>query len=136
VLAEVIAAIAISYTHLYWLDPPTGLVIMVVILVSTWGLLRDSFKMKIDAVPAGIKLYKIKQVITSVPNVKHVHHVHAWSISTTENALTVHVIIDKELPLDEKLKVIDKVKHELEQHNIHHSTIEMAKSARLHRQVI
>src|SRR5436190_1448540 len=55
-LGVVIAGIVISFTHLYWLDPAIGIVIMVVILFSTWGLLRDSFKMTIDAVPAGIEL--------------------------------------------------------------------------------
>jgi cobalt-zinc-cadmium efflux system protein len=128
-LGVVIAGIAISYTHLYWLDPAIGLVIMIVILVSTWGLLRDSFKMTIDAVPAGMELDAIKKIITGVPHVKHVHHVHVWSLSTTENALTAHVVIDEELPFDEKLQVIDRIKHELGHHNIHHSTIEIAKSA-------
>jgi cobalt-zinc-cadmium efflux system protein len=126
-LGVVIAGIAISYTNLYWLDPAIGLAIMIVILVSTWGLLRDSFKMTIDAVPAGIELDEIKEIINKVPHVKGVHHVHVWSLSTTENALTAHVAIDEELPFDEKLKIIDTIKHELEHHNIHHSTIELAK---------
>jgi cobalt-zinc-cadmium efflux system protein len=128
-LGVVIAGIVISYTNLYWLDPAIGLAIMIVILISTWGLLRDSFRMSIDAVPSGIKLDTIKKVITSVPHVSHVHHVHVWSLSTPENALTAHVVIDDELSFDEKLKVIEEIKHELEHHNIHHSTIEIAKAA-------
>jgi cobalt-zinc-cadmium efflux system protein len=128
-LGVVIAGIVISYTNIYLLDPALGLIIMIVILASTWGLLRDSFKMTIDAVPAGIELDAIKKIITGIPHVKHVHHVHVWSMSTTENALTAHVVIDEELSFDKKLNVIEKIKHELEHHNIHHSTIEMAKSA-------
>jgi cobalt-zinc-cadmium efflux system protein len=100
---------------------------MVVILTSTWGLLRDSFRMTIDAVPAGIELEAIKTVMMRVPHVNHVHHVHVWSLSTTENALTAHVVIDERLSFDEKLQVIADLKHELEHHNIHHSTIELAK---------
>ncbi len=128
-LGVVIAGIVISKTNLYWIDPAIGLVIMVVIVASTWGLLRDSFKMTIDAIPAGIELEAIKKVITGVPHVRYVHHVHVWSLSTTENALTAHVVIDEQLPFDEKLKVIAEIKHELEHNNIHHSTIEIAKSA-------
>lgn len=128
-LGVVIAGIVISYTNLYWLDPAIGLLIMIVILVSTWGLLRDSFKMTIDAVPAGIELDAIKKVITSVPHVVHVHHVHVWPLSTTENALTAHVVIEEHLSFDQKLQVIDEIKHELQHNNIHHSTIELAKSA-------
>jgi cobalt-zinc-cadmium efflux system protein len=123
----VIAGIVISYTNLYWIDPAIGLLIMVVILTSTWGLLRDSFRMTIDAVPAGIELEAIKTVMMRVPHVNHVHHVHVWSLSTTENALTAHVVIDERLSFDEKLQVIADLKHELEHHNIHHSTIELAK---------
>jgi cobalt-zinc-cadmium efflux system protein len=126
-LGVVIAGIVISRTHLYWLDPAIGLVIMVVILISTWGLLRDSFKMTIDAVPAGIELEAIKKLIKSVPHVKHVHHVHVWPLSTSENALTAHVVIDEQLPFIQKLDVIAVIKHELEHNNIHHSTIEMAR---------
>jgi cobalt-zinc-cadmium efflux system protein len=125
-LGVVVAGIIISYTHVYWLDPAIGLVIMGVILVGTWSLLRDSFKMTIDAVPTGIELDEIKKVIVGVQHVKHVHHVHVWSISTTENALTAHVVIDEQLSFEQKLKVVEKIKHELEHHNIHHSTIELA----------
>ena len=79
--------------------------------------------------PAGIELESIKKVIKNIGHVQHVHHVHVWAISTTENALTAHVVIDEKLSFDEKLKVIDAIKHELEHHNIQHSTLEMAKSA-------
>ena len=126
-LGVVIAGIVINYTHLYWIDPAIGLVIMVVILVSTWGLLRDSFKMTIDAVPAGIELDEIKKAIIGVPHVTAVHHVHVWPLSTTENALTAHVVLDDKISFEEKLRVVDEVKHELLHHNIHHSTIELRK---------
>ena len=126
-LGVVIAGIVISYTHLYWLDPAIGLVVMVVILISTWGLLKDSFKMTIDAVPSGIELEIIKKVITGVTNVKNVHHVHVWPLSTTENALTAHVVPDEGLSFEQQLKVINEIKHELGHHNIHHCTIELSK---------
>jgi cobalt-zinc-cadmium efflux system protein len=83
--------------------------------------------MTIDAVPAGIELEAIKKLIKSVPHVKHVHHVHVWPLSTSENALTAHVVIDEQLPFIQKLDVIADIKHELEHNNIHHSTIEMAR---------
>jgi cobalt-zinc-cadmium efflux system protein len=125
----VIAGLLIMWMHWYWLDPAISFVIMIVILVSTWGLLRDSFKMTIDAVPSGLELEEIKKLIIAVPHVQHVHHVHVWPLSTTENALTAHVVIDEELPFDGKLEVIDEIKHRLEHHQIQHSTIEMAKKA-------
>ncbi len=124
-LGVVLAGIIISFTNWYWLDPVIGLVIMVVILISTWSLLRDSFKMSIDAVPTGVELQEIKKIILAVKGVKDVEHVHVWSLSTTENALTAHVAINNELSFEEKLLVVKEIKHELLHHNIHHSTIEL-----------
>ncbi|HEV8283595.1 MAG TPA: cation diffusion facilitator family transporter [Chitinophagaceae bacterium] len=128
-LGVVVAGIVMIYTGWYWLDPAIGLAIMVVILISTWGLLKDSFKMSIDAVPSGIELEKVKNIILSVRHVKKVEHVHVWPLSTTENALTAHVVLEDQLNFDEKLKIVEDIKHELEHHNIHHSTIELGKSA-------
>jgi len=121
----VISGIIMVYTKWYWLDPAIGLLIMVVILFSTWSLLRDSFRMTIDAVPEGIELEEVKKIILSVDHVQQVANVHVWPLSTVENALTAHVVIDEKLSFDEKLKVIGNIKHELEHHNIHHSTIEL-----------
>lgn len=128
-LGVVVAGVVISYTHLYWLDPAIGLVIMVVILISTWGLLKDSFRMSIDAVPQGMSLEAVKKIMLEVPHVQHVHHVHVWPLSTTENALTAHVVIDDGIPFSEKLQVVEQIKHALEHSNIQHSTIEIAASA-------
>jgi len=128
----VATGIIILYTAWYWLDPAVGLVIMLIILVSTWRLLGDSFRMTIDAVPSGIELEEIKKVILRTAHVKQVWHVHVWPLSTTENALTAHVAIDDQLSFDEKLKVIADIRHELMHHNIHHSTIELQKMVEPH----
>ena len=124
-LGVVVAGVVITYTKWYWLDPAIGLVIMVVILISTWDLLRNSFKMTIDAVPAGIELNEVKQLILTIPHVKDVAHVHVWPLSTTENALTAQVTIDNTLNFERRLHVVEEIKHALLHHNIHHSTIEM-----------
>lgn len=127
-IGVVVAGIIISYTNWYWLDPAIGLIIMIVILVSTGSLLRDSFKMTIDAVPSGIELDEVKNVISSVEHVREVGHVHVWPLSTTENALTAHVVLDDDLNFDQQLEVVHHIKHELLHHNIHHSTIELEKN--------
>lgn len=121
----VVSGIIISYTHWYWLDAAVGLLVMIVILISTWQLLKDSFKMSVDAVPSGMELDKIKDVIANVEGVTGVHHVHVWAMSTTENALTAHVNISEVLSFKEKLDVISEIKHELQHQNIQHSTIEL-----------
>jgi cobalt-zinc-cadmium efflux system protein len=127
-MGVIAGGIAIAFTGYYWLDPAIGIVVMIVILISTWGLLRDSFKMTIDAVPAGVELEKIKQIILGVPHVKDVFHVHVWSLSTTENAMTAHVVVDESLSFEQKLATVKEIKHALEHHNIHHITIELSDS--------
>ena len=126
-LGVVVTGIIIVYTGWYWLDAVTGIIIMIIILITAWGLLRDSFKMTIDAVPSGIELENIKKIILQIDHVKQVGHVHVWPLSTTENALTAHVALDEQLTFDEKLNVIADIRHELLHHNIHHSTIELQK---------
>ena len=124
-LGVVAGGVLIIYTGWYWVDPVIGLVIMIVILIGTWSLLADSFKMSVDAVPPDIDMNEIKKMITSQPNILEVHHVHIWSLSTTENALTAHISLNESLSFDEKIGLVKDLKHELMHHNISHSTIEI-----------
>ena len=124
-LGVVAGGILIAYTGWYWIDPVIGLIIMIVILIGTWSLLADSFKMSVDAVPPDIDMNEIKKVITSQPDVLEVHHVHIWSLSTMENALTAHISLNDSLSFDEKIGLVKNLKHELMHHNINHSTIEI-----------
>jgi cobalt-zinc-cadmium efflux system protein len=119
------AGILIAYTGWYWVDPAIGLIIMVVILFGTWSLLTESFRLSVDAVPPDINIQEIKEIITSQKNIVGVHHVHVWALSTTENALTAHVSLNEALSFNEKMKVVQNLKHELLHHDIHHSTIEI-----------
>lgn len=121
----VVTGIIIIYTKWYWLDPVIGLVIMFVILISTWALFRDSFKMAVDAVPAGIDIAHIKETILKIKDITAMDHIHIWPLSTTENALTAHVLLNEDLNFEEKLKIVQEIRHKLEHLNIHHSTIEM-----------
>jgi len=121
----VAGGILIMYTGWYWVDPVIGLVIMVVILLGTWSLLSDSFRLSVDAVPPDINIREIKDLITSQKNIVEVHHVHIWALSTTENALTAHISLNEALSFDEKMALVQNLKHELLHHKIHHSTIEI-----------
>ncbi len=124
-LGVVAGGILISYTGWFWVDPAIGLIIMVVILIGTWSLLTESFRLSVDAVPLDIDLQQIKNVITNQKNITEAHHIHVWALSTTENALTAHVSVNEALSFDEKMKLVQELKHELMHHQIHHSTIEI-----------
>ena len=126
VSAGVVAGgILIVYTGWYWVDPVIGLIIMIVILIGTWSLLTDSFRLSVDAVPPDIDMNEIKQIIINHRNITDVHHIHIWALSTTENALTAHISLNDALSFNEKMDLVQNLKHELMHHKIHHSTIEI-----------
>jgi len=124
-LGVVIAGLLIRFTGWYWLDGAISLIILVVILVSTWSLLTSSLRLTLDAVPANINSDSIEALIMKAPGVESVHHMHIWAMSTTENALTAHLVLNEQLSFNEKMKRIHDIKHELLHNNIHHATIEL-----------
>lgn len=128
-LGVVIAGIIIKYTDWYWMDSALGLIVIAVILISTWSLLKDSILMSIDAVPRDVDYGAAVNTIENVDGVRAVHHVHIWALSTTQNALTAHVVFDNKLSFDQKIQAVKEIKHELEHSNIHHATIEMVDSS-------
>ena len=99
----VVAAALILYTGWLWLDPLTSLAIVGVIVWSTLGLLRDSLAMSVDAVPASIDPQAVRSYLASCAGVAAVHDLHIWSLSTTESALTAHLVFPGGHPGDEFL---------------------------------
>src|ERR1700754_1801373 len=90
----VISGLIIYFTHLYWIDSAVSLIVAVVILRGTWSLLTDSLRLEMDGVPKEMDLGEIKKELMKCKGVIDVHHVHVWALSTTENALTAHLVID------------------------------------------
>ena len=101
----VVAGLVILYTGWLWLDPLASLVIVGVIVWTTWSLLRDSLAMSVDAVPASIDLQAVRSYLTSCAGVAAVHDLHIWPLSTTENALTAHLVCPGGHPGEEFLAV-------------------------------
>lgn len=117
----VVSGIIIMHTGWYIIDPLIGILIAVIIVLSTWGLLRDSLRLSLDGVPSGIDYQRIGEIISAVPGVKSYHHMHIWALSTTENALTVHIVTD-DMQQMEELKC--NLKHRLRDAGIAHATLE------------
>ena len=116
-----VAGIVISRTGWYIIDPIIGLIVAVVILISTWNLLHDSLRLTLDGVPTSIDSQKVVKAIRALPGVDDVHHIHIWAISTTENALTAHIVLKQP---DGMQEVKHLIRHRLEDFGIGHATLE------------
>jgi cobalt-zinc-cadmium efflux system protein len=122
-LGVVVAALLIGWTGRLWIDPAASLVVAAVILASTWGLTRDALKLAVDAVPAGIDRHAVEKYLAGLPGVTEVHDLHIWAMSTTETALTVH-LVRPNAGLDDLL--LTDACHTLEHRfGIHHTTIQI-----------
>ncbi len=119
----VISAALILWTGWLWLDPAMSLVICAVILWSTWGLLRSSVGMSLSAAPAEIDLNAVRAFLLDRPNVTEIHDLHVWPISTTETAMTCHLVIPSGHPGDEFLMECAHMLQEF--YKIGHATLQI-----------
>jgi cobalt-zinc-cadmium efflux system protein len=121
-LGVTIAGLVILATGWAWIDPVVSLAVLVAILVGTWGLFTESLGLALDAAPLGTDLEKIHAEIAGISGVQEVHHLHVWALSTTETALTAHVV-KSDPGLDDAL--LATIREELEEHfAITHVTIQ------------
>ncbi|QZD90250.1 cation diffusion facilitator family transporter [Qipengyuania aurantiaca] len=128
-LGVVIAGVLIIVTGANWIDPLVSILIVAVIAWGTWGLLKDSVAMSLLAVPKGISESKVRGYLAGLPGVKEIHELHIWPMSTTETALTAHLVMPGGHPGD---AFLEEVAEELQHHHrIGHTTIQIEQS-RLH----
>lgn len=129
-LGVIVTGMLIGFTGWYWLDAAAGLGIALVILVSTWGLLRGSFNLALDAVPEGVDMGRIRRYLEALPDVTQVHDLHVWGMSTTATALSAHLVIpDREIDDSVLAGVADEL-HEL--FGIEHTTLQVEHGDPLH----
>jgi cobalt-zinc-cadmium efflux system protein len=97
-IGVVIAGAAILFTGWSIIDPLVSLVIVAVILFGTWGLLKESVSLALDAAPRGVDVESIRTAFLAIPGVSAVHDLHVWALSTTDTALTAHLVHDRPDP--------------------------------------
>ncbi|HEY1606355.1 MAG TPA: cation diffusion facilitator family transporter [Allosphingosinicella sp.] len=119
----VIAGLVMLETGWLWLDPAISLAISVVILIGTWALLRDAVSMSLDAVPPGIDPADVQAALAGLEGVSRVHDLHIWPMSTTEIALTCHLVIPAGAPGDAFLHDASDMLHR--RFRIAHATIQV-----------
>jgi cobalt-zinc-cadmium efflux system protein len=122
-LGVVFAGVVMLYTGWNWLDPVASLLIVTVIFVGTWGLLRDSVRLALQAAPENVDPMDVRRYLVALPGVAEMHDLHIWAMSTTETALTVHLVMPAGHPGDEFFEnVIRQIE---EKFHIGHATIQI-----------
>lgn len=124
-LGVVIAGLIIMWTHWYPLDPIISFLIMIVIVISTWSLLKDSLRLSLDGVPKEVDMEAVRHVAMETKGVLDIHHIHVWAMSTTQNALTAHLVVPPNLNVADTESIKESLRHELGHLHINHSTFEV-----------
>lgn len=125
------AAFAISLTGAHWIDPAVSVVIIAIILAGTWGLLRDSSNLALDAAPLHMDLAAIQAFLQARAGVTEVHDLHVWAMSTTQNALTVHLV--RPTPNGDDDAFLNALCHDLDHRfGISHVTVQIERGQALH----
>ena len=124
-LGVVTAGILIMVTGAYWLDPVISFVIMAVIVVSTWSLLKDSLRLSLDGVPREVDMKAVRAAAMKVPGLLDIHHIHVWAMSTTENAMTAHLVVSPGMAISETEDIKEKLRGVLASQHISHFTFEV-----------
>lgn len=122
-LGVVLAGIIILVTGWLWVDPVVSLIIVAVVVAGTWRLLQDSVNLALDAVPEGIEPLAVRTYLSERPHVAQVHDLHIWAMSTTETALTAHLVMTEGHPGDDFLVQTCKELHD--HFGIEHSTLQI-----------
>jgi cobalt-zinc-cadmium efflux system protein len=122
-LGVVITGFVVIATGWNWLDPVVSLGISIVIVIGTWELLRDSFNLALDAVPEGIDFEGVQKYLETLPTCVDVHDMHIWGMSTTETALTAHLIAERKIFDDAMLAKVTEELHE--KFHIEHVTLQI-----------
>jgi cobalt-zinc-cadmium efflux system protein len=122
-LGVVASAALMSWTGWLWLDPATGILVALMILVSTWSLLRRSIDLVTDAVPESINLDEVRAYLGALPGVTDVHDLHVWAMSTTETALTAHLVMPSNSAEPRFLTSVCKQLHD--RFGIEHATVQV-----------
>jgi cobalt-zinc-cadmium efflux system protein len=124
VTAGVVAAgVVIWLTSWYWLDPAVSLIVSAVIVLGTWGLVRNATNLALDAVPEGVDAAAVRAHLLAMPGVTALHDLHIWGMSTTETALTCHLVLPGGHPGDAVLNGVAQQLHHL--FGIEHTTIQI-----------
>ncbi len=119
----VIVGLILTFSNIYWLDPVVSIAIALLIILGTWGLFKDSVNLALDAVPENIDKDGVEKYLNSLQEINSFHDLHIWAMSTTETALTIHIVIEENCNRNEMIeKISEELRHKFK---IVHTTIQI-----------
>lgn len=124
-VGAIIAALLIIFFSWGWADPLASIIVAILVLISGWRVTRDSFHVLMEGTPYNMDLDEVKLVIESTPGVTRVHDLHVWSITSGQNALSCHAVVDGRLSVRESEQLVQAIEKKLKEKSIGHATIQM-----------
>lgn len=123
-----VSGVVIAWTGILWIDPAASFVIIAVILYSAWSILRKAVRLSLDGVPHNVNPEEVRASARRVSGVEDMHHLHIWALSTTQNAMTAHVVVSDGIRNGDIARIKKEIRHELLHANVHHATLEFESS--------
>lgn len=132
-VGAVVAALLIMFFDWGWADPLASVIVAILVLISGWRVTKEAIHVLMEGVPMNIDLNNIIKTMENISGVLSIHHLHVWSITSGQNALSCHVVIDGDLTVQESQKLLRLIEHELKHKDVTHVTIQLENKEHPHR---
>ncbi|MFD1851458.1 cation diffusion facilitator family transporter [Oceanobacillus bengalensis] len=131
-VGAVVAALVIMFFGWGWADPLASVIVALLVLVSGWRVTKDAVQVLMEGTPKNIEIKEIISIIESTPEIDSIHDLHVWSITSGQNALSCHAVVDNNLSIQECQALLRTIEHKLEHKGIGHVTIQMESAEHSH----
>ncbi|GIN84370.1 cadmium, cobalt and zinc/H(+)-K(+) antiporter [Heyndrickxia sporothermodurans] len=135
-VGAVVAALLIMFFNWGRADPLASMIVAFLVLLSGWRVTKDSVHVLMEGTPSNIELHEIITTIENIEGIKSIHDLHVWSITSGQNALSCHAVIDKNVSIQECQEILRKIEHQLEHKGIDHSVVQLESDEHLHEDTI
>src|SRR5699024_4586963 len=124
-VGAIVAALLIMIFGWAWTDPLASVIVAVLIMISGFRVARDAIHILMEGTPKNVNINNIIQTIEAIPNVTNIHDLHVWSITSGQNALSCHVVVNDDITIHDSQRLLRTIEHELESMGIGHVTIQL-----------
>jgi len=135
-VGAIIAALLIIFFQWTWADTVASVLVALLILVSGWRVTKASIHVLMEGTPANVNLENVVKKMSDIDGVEGIHDLHVWSVTSGQNVLSCHIIVDGQMTVEESQQLLRKIEHELEHENIGHVTIQVETEEHPHEDTI